>query len=83
MDAAGHLDFDDRRYLGGAASDPRVLGWVEGPPPPGRRVQLEVQPALGFPQIRWSLIGRARWTWPMDFVCVAGTALVGEGILAR
>lgn len=56
MDAAGHLDFDGRRYLDGRASDPRVLGWMEGtPPPPERRVQFGAHPTLGFPQIRWSL----------------------------
>lgn len=56
MDAAGHLDFDGRRYLDGRSSDPRLLGWMEGTPPPSeRRVQFGVQPTLGFPQIRWSL----------------------------
>ncbi|TFZ03674.1 serine hydrolase domain-containing protein [Ramlibacter humi] len=53
---SGTLEFDGQAYLDGRASDPAVLGWMEGtPPPPGKRVQFGVQPTLGFPQIRWSL----------------------------
>lgn len=56
MQAQGTLDFDGVRYLDGRASDPRLLGWMEGTPPPAeRRVQFGGQPTLGFPQIRWSL----------------------------
>lgn len=52
----GTLEFDGQAYLDGRASDPAVIGWMEGtPPPPDRRVQFGVQPTLGFPQIRWSL----------------------------
>ncbi|GAC1544179.1 MAG: serine hydrolase [Ramlibacter sp.] len=56
MDASGQLEFDGKAYLDGLASDPRVLGWMEGTPPaPERRVQFGARPTLGFPQIRWSL----------------------------
>ena len=55
MDAPGYLEFDGVRYLDGRSSDPAVLGWMEGtPPPPDRRVSF-AGPRLGFPQIRWSL----------------------------
>lgn len=53
---SGYLEFDGVRYLDGRSSDPRVLGWMEGtPPPPERRVQFGGHAILGFPQIRWTL----------------------------
>lgn len=56
MQAQGTLEFDGVRYLDGRASDPRVLGWMEGTPPaPERRVRFGGEPILGFPQIRWTL----------------------------
>jgi CubicO group peptidase (beta-lactamase class C family) len=56
MQAKGTLEFDGVRYLDGRASDPHVLGWMQGTPAaPERRVQFGVHPILGFPQIRWSL----------------------------
>jgi len=50
------LEFDGVRYLDGHASDPEVLGLMQGaPPPPGRRIRFEDDRFLSFPQIRWSL----------------------------
>jgi CubicO group peptidase (beta-lactamase class C family) len=52
----GTLEFDGVRYLDGRASDPRLLGWMEGhPPPPERRIVFAEGRHLAFPQIRWSL----------------------------
>src|SRR4051812_35032480 len=56
MDAPGTLEFDNRRYLDGRASDPRTLGWMEGAPPPeDKRILFAQDRFLEFPQIRWSL----------------------------
>ena len=50
------LEFDGTRYLDGHASDPDVLGLMQGaPPPPERRIRFEDDRFLSFPQIRWSL----------------------------
>ena len=50
------LEFDGVRYLDGHASDPEVLGLMQGaPPPPERRIRFEDDRFLSFPQIRWSL----------------------------
>ena len=50
------LEFDGVRYLDGRASDPEVLGLMQGaPPPPDRRIRFEDDRFLSFPQIRWSL----------------------------
>ena len=50
------LEFDGVKYLDGAASDPRVLGWMEGAPPPAdKRVTFADDRFLDFPQIRWTL----------------------------
>ncbi|NML43095.1 serine hydrolase [Ramlibacter sp. G-1-2-2] len=56
MEAQGQLEFDGVPYLDGHASDPRLLGWMQGTPPaPERRVQFGDDRFLDFPQIRWSL----------------------------
>jgi CubicO group peptidase (beta-lactamase class C family) len=56
MEAQGMLEFDGTRYLDGRASDPRLLGWMDGaPPPPERRVQFAEDRFFSFPQIRWTL----------------------------
>lgn len=56
MQAQGTLEFDGVRYLDGRASDPRLLGWMQGTPPPtGRRVRFADDQFLDFPQIRWTL----------------------------
>jgi CubicO group peptidase (beta-lactamase class C family) len=56
MQAQGTLEFDGVRYLDGRASDPRVLGWMQGTPPPAeRRVRFSDDNFLDFPQIRWTL----------------------------
>lgn len=56
MQQPGTLEFDGVSYPDGRASDPRVLGWMEGtPPPPERQVRFGDDRFLEFPQIRWSL----------------------------
>lgn len=56
MEAPGHLEFDGVAYLDGRASDPRLLGWMEGTPPPSeRQVRFASDRFLAFPQIRWTL----------------------------
>lgn len=52
----GMLDFDGQQYLDGEASDPKLLGLMEGsPPPPDRRIRFQDDRFLEFPQIRWAL----------------------------
>jgi CubicO group peptidase (beta-lactamase class C family) len=53
---AGMLEFDGQRYLDGESSDPKLLGLMEGsPPPPDQRVRFQDDRFLEFPQIRWTL----------------------------
>jgi len=53
---AGMLEFDGKRYLDGESSDPRLLGLMEGsPPPPERRIRFKDDRFLEFPEIRWAL----------------------------
>jgi len=53
---SGTLEFDGVEYIGGEASDPNVLEWMQGsPPPPEKRICFEDDRFLEFPQIRWSL----------------------------
>ena len=53
---SGTLEFDGKRYLDGSASDPNVLGWMQGAPPAeSKRIRFRDDNFLGFPQIRWSL----------------------------
>jgi CubicO group peptidase (beta-lactamase class C family) len=50
------LEFDGQSYLDGHASDPRVLGWMQGSPPPhDKRIEFADDRFLDFPQIRWTL----------------------------
>lgn len=50
------LQFDGVEYLDGIASDPNVLGWMQGvPPPPHKIVRFEDDQFLNFPQNRWAL----------------------------
>lgn len=52
----GKLQFDGVEYLDGGSSDPTVLGWMQGaPPPPAKQVRFQDDRFLEFPQIRWSL----------------------------
>ncbi|UVC15390.1 serine hydrolase domain-containing protein [Mesorhizobium onobrychidis] len=52
----GMLEFDGHRYLDGRASDPRDLGWMrDAPPPVEKRITIESDTVLQFPQMRWSL----------------------------
>ena len=47
---------DSTSYLDAAASDPNVLGWMRGsPPPPDKRIRFENDGFWRFPQSRWSL----------------------------
>lgn len=53
---SGTLRFDGRDYLDGRASDPVLLGWMQGTPPAeGKRIRFSDDRFLEFPQIRWSL----------------------------
>lgn len=53
---AGMLEFEGRRYLDGESSDPKLLGLMEGsPPPPDQRIRFQDDRFLEFPQIRWTL----------------------------
>ena len=53
---AGQLTFDGREYLDGTASDPLILGWMQGSPPPAeKQVRFEDDATLEFPQNRWTL----------------------------
>ena len=53
---AGMLEFDGRQYLDGESSDPKLLGLMEGSPPPAdRRIRFQDDRFLEFPQIRWTL----------------------------
>ena len=50
------LEFDGIEYPDGNASDPNVLGLMQGSPPPvAKRIRFEDDRYLEFPQIRWSL----------------------------
>jgi CubicO group peptidase (beta-lactamase class C family) len=52
----GTMEFDGIEYPDGDASDPVVLGLMQGsPPPPAKRIRFEDDRFLSFPQIRWSL----------------------------
>jgi len=56
MDLPGTLQFDGVSYPDGHASDPRLIGWMRGHPPPADlRVSFSGLPPLGFPQLRWSV----------------------------
>ena len=50
------LRFDGVDHADGAASDPNVLAWMQGsPPPPDKRIRFSNDRFLDFPQIRWTL----------------------------
>jgi len=52
----GLLEFEGIRFLDGSASDPNVLGWMQGAPPPAlKRIRFEDDKFLRFPEIRWTL----------------------------
>jgi CubicO group peptidase (beta-lactamase class C family) len=52
----GTLQFDGVSYLDGHQSDPQLMGWMQGtPPPPELQVQFAADRFLDFPQSRWSL----------------------------
>ncbi|HEY2677882.1 MAG TPA: serine hydrolase [Steroidobacteraceae bacterium] len=52
----GKLQFDGVEYLDGGSSDPKILGWMQGsPPPPSKLIRFQDDRFLEFPQIRWSL----------------------------
>jgi CubicO group peptidase (beta-lactamase class C family) len=53
---AGTIAFDGIEYPDGTASDPNVLGWMQGSPPPlAQRIRFEDDRLLQFPQLRWSV----------------------------
>ncbi len=48
--------FDGVEYADNEASDPNLLGWMQGSPPaPEKRIRFEDDRVLGFPELRWSL----------------------------
>jgi CubicO group peptidase (beta-lactamase class C family) len=50
------LQFDGVDYLDDAASDPNLLGWMQGsPPPPDKIIRFADDKFLGFPRNRWAL----------------------------
>jgi CubicO group peptidase (beta-lactamase class C family) len=50
------LQFDGVDYLDGTASDPNLLGWMQGSPAPSDRiVRFKDDQFLQFPQNRWAL----------------------------
>jgi CubicO group peptidase (beta-lactamase class C family) len=50
------LQFDGNDYLDGTASDPNLLGWMQGsPPPPDKVIRFEDDQFLNFPRNRWAL----------------------------
>ncbi|MGR9272675.1 serine hydrolase domain-containing protein (plasmid) [Rhizobium leguminosarum] len=50
------LTFEGGAYLDGRASDPSLLGWMQGSPPPAnKQISFENGRSLNFPEIRWSL----------------------------
>jgi len=52
----GTMEFDGTEYPDGDASNPVLLGLMQGSPPPvGKRVRFEDDRFLSFPEIRWSL----------------------------
>ncbi|HEY2145069.1 MAG TPA: serine hydrolase [Steroidobacteraceae bacterium] len=52
----GKLQFDGVEYPDGETSDPALLGWMQGAPPPAaKRIRFQDDRFLEFPQIRWSL----------------------------
>ena len=52
----GTLSFDGVNYPDGKASDPNLMGWMQGSPPPvAKRIRFEDDRSLGFPQNRWTL----------------------------
>jgi CubicO group peptidase (beta-lactamase class C family) len=53
---SGTLEFDGKRYLDGSASDPNLLGWMQGAPPAAdKRIRFRDDKFLKFPENRWSL----------------------------
>ncbi len=54
--ASSTQSFDGIDYLDGNASDPNLIAWMQGsPPPPEKRIRFEDDRSLGFPQNRWTL----------------------------
>jgi CubicO group peptidase (beta-lactamase class C family) len=50
------LQFDGIDYLDGTASDPNLLGWMQGsPPPPDKVIRFQDDQFLNFPRNRWAL----------------------------
>ncbi len=53
---AGQQTFDGKTYLDGVTSDPNLLGWMQGsPPPPDQQIRFADDRFLNFPQNRWTL----------------------------
>jgi CubicO group peptidase (beta-lactamase class C family) len=53
---SGTLEFAGKRYLDGSASDPKLLGWMQGAPPAElKRIRFRDDKFFRFPEIRWSL----------------------------
>jgi CubicO group peptidase (beta-lactamase class C family) len=53
---SGTCEIDGIEYPDAEASDPNVLGWMQGSPPPqAKLVRFQDDRFLEFPQIRWTL----------------------------
>ena len=52
----GTLEFNGKQYLDGESSDPNLLGWMEGAPPPAEKlIRFQDDRFFEFPEIRWAL----------------------------
>ena len=53
---AGQQTFDGKTYLDGHTSEPGLMGWMQGSPPPAdKQIRFADDRFLGFPQNRWTL----------------------------
>src|ERR1700729_4249663 len=53
---SGTVEFDGVEYPDADASDPNVLGWMQGSPPPqAKLIRFQDDRFLEFPQMRWTL----------------------------
>ena len=54
--ASNTVHFDGKDYLNAQDSDPVLMGWMKGsPPPPDKTIRFEDDDTLSFPKSRWSL----------------------------
>jgi len=51
----GHGAASEAPFLSAAESDPRVMGWMKGFPPPPDKIITPESDYFGFPRLRWSV----------------------------